>query len=173
MRRVCACQITEALKSNAGLEALDVGGNNIDAEGIAVLMAALRGNTVLKTLELGYNPIEEKGAEELSAAIKYDLPVRCGGSTLCARPIAPDEPISGSGVPAGDAECSLEYGAVHEVPASLPLDGTQRAPIIHHASDRQLSVIFAGWHLDAAASLEALMSNVLLTQSYGCFRWRR
>ena len=69
-------QITEALKSNARLEALDVGGNNIDAEGIAVLMAALRGNTVLKTLELGYNPIEEKGAEELSAAIKYDLPVR-------------------------------------------------------------------------------------------------
>ena len=53
-----------------------MGGNNIDADGIAVLMAALRGNTTLKTLELGYNPIEEKGAEELSAAIKYDLPVR-------------------------------------------------------------------------------------------------
>ena len=60
-----------------------MGGNNIDADGIAVLVAALRGNTTLKTLELGYNPIEEKGAEELSAAIKYDLPVR----NVSVRPI--------------------------------------------------------------------------------------
>ena len=65
-----------------------MGGNNIDAEGIAVLMAALRGNTKLKTLELGYNPIEEKGAEELSAAIKYDLPVSETHSRLIAQPVA-------------------------------------------------------------------------------------
>ena len=57
------------------LEALDVGGNNIDEAGIKVLMDALRGNTTLKTLELGYNPIGEKGAEELSNVLKYDLQV--------------------------------------------------------------------------------------------------
>ena len=68
-----------------------MGGNNIDADGIAVLVAALRGNTTLKTLELGYNPIEEKGAEELSAAIKYDLPVR--KHSEAGMPLRPAVPV--------------------------------------------------------------------------------
>ena len=103
-----------------------MGGNNIDAEGIAVLMAALRGNTVLKTLELGYNPIEEKGAEELSAAIKYDLPVRCGDSTLCARPVAPIEPMPGF---AHDAEPGSRRAHSRRLGLST-LRGTQHAPVL-------------------------------------------
>ena len=71
-------QISESLQGNAALEALDIGGNNIDENGIKALSEALRGNGTLKTLELGYNPIGEKGAAQLSSALKYDTQVGAG-----------------------------------------------------------------------------------------------
>lgn len=58
------------------LEALDIGGNNIDENGINALAEALTGNRTLKTLELGYNPIGEKGAAKLSTVLRFDTQVR-------------------------------------------------------------------------------------------------
>jgi Ran GTPase-activating protein (RanGAP) involved in mRNA processing and transport len=71
----CA-QIAKALEGDSSMVSLDVGGNNIGPDGIAVLAEALRGNETLRTLELGYNPIREKGAQALSDVVKYDLKVR-------------------------------------------------------------------------------------------------
>lgn len=60
---------------NDVMEALDIGGNNIDENGISALSEALKGNQTLRTLELGYNPIGEKGAAQLSNTLKYDVQV--------------------------------------------------------------------------------------------------
>lgn len=60
---------------NDVMEALDIGGNNIDENGINALSEALKGNKTLRTLELGYNPIGEKGAAQLSNTLKYDVQV--------------------------------------------------------------------------------------------------
>lgn len=70
-----AMQLAEALKGNATLKSLDIGGNNIGPEGIKVLLEALRGNNTLRSLELGYNPIGEEGAKHLADVVKYDLAV--------------------------------------------------------------------------------------------------
>lgn len=80
MRSVSAAsaQIAAALKGDASLQALDIGGNNIGPDGIAAVAEALRGNENLATLELGYNPIGAAGAKALAAVIKYDLKVRVG-----------------------------------------------------------------------------------------------
>jgi len=73
-------QIAAALKGDASLQALDIGGNNIGPETIGAVAEALRGNENLATLELGYNPIGEAGAKALAAVIKYDLRVRAAGA---------------------------------------------------------------------------------------------
>ena len=76
-------QIASALEGDATLVSLDVGCNNIAAQGITALAEALKGNENLKSLELGYNPIHEKGAQALADVVKYDLkvlPLMCHSS---------------------------------------------------------------------------------------------
>ena len=71
-------QIASALRGDTSLQSLDIGGNNIGAQGITAVAEALRGNENLATLELGYNPISEAGAKALASVIKYDLKVHSG-----------------------------------------------------------------------------------------------
>ena len=64
MNELCdlvAIDICKALKLNAGIEILDIGGNNILEKGAESLAEALMENKTLRTLELGYNPIGPKG----------------------------------------------------------------------------------------------------------------
>ena len=69
-------QLAEALKGNEHLRELDVGGNNIEADGVKALLNALRGSRTLQTLELSYNPFGVEGAKAVTDVLKYDLPVR-------------------------------------------------------------------------------------------------
>ena len=68
--------MAEALKGNQRLVSLEVNGNNIGPEGMAVLAASLKGNKTLRTLEVGYNPISDKGAQALVDVLKYDMQVQ-------------------------------------------------------------------------------------------------
>lgn len=69
-------QLAAPLKDATTLRVLDIGGNNIGPDGIAVLVQALKGHEALRSLELGYNPIGPEGVKSLVEVAKYDLQVR-------------------------------------------------------------------------------------------------
>ena len=71
----CTWQLGPALKTCAALTNLDLGGNNIGAEGIHLLLDNIKGNSALMTLELGYNPFGPEGAKYLTDALKFDLKI--------------------------------------------------------------------------------------------------
>lgn len=58
--------ISAALKKNhSALESLEMGGNNVAAAGVTLLMDALSGSTTLKKLDLGYAPTRAHSLPEL------------------------------------------------------------------------------------------------------------
>lgn len=69
-------QLAGPIKGATTLRVLDIGGNNIGPDGIAVLVHALKGHEALRSLELGYNPIGPEGVKSLVEVAKYDLQVR-------------------------------------------------------------------------------------------------
>ena len=58
------------------LRSLDLGGNDIKAEGITALMKAIEGHKQLRQLELGYNVVGAEGAQAVADALKYNTTVR-------------------------------------------------------------------------------------------------
>lgn len=75
--------MAEALGGISHLRSLDLGGNDIKAEGVAALMKAIENHKELRQLELGYNVIGAEGAEAVANALKYNTTVR---HILCPPP---------------------------------------------------------------------------------------
>jgi hypothetical protein len=64
--------VAEALRANAGLTSLDLGGNRIGNEGATSLFAALRGNRALTDLHLDFNGISDERSLR-DALCPYDV----------------------------------------------------------------------------------------------------
>ena len=73
-------QLADALSAVSHLRSLDLGGNDIKAEGISALMKAIEGHKELRQLELGYNVIGAEGAQAVADALKYNPTVRFAAS---------------------------------------------------------------------------------------------
>lgn len=80
LTQAAVLQLAEALGGVSHLRSLDLGGNDIKAEGIAALMKAIESHKELRQLELGYNVIGAEGAEAVANALKYNTTVR---ASLC------------------------------------------------------------------------------------------
>jgi hypothetical protein len=157
-------QIAAALKGDASLQSLDIGGNNIGPEGIAAVAEALRGNENLATLELGYNPIGEAGAKALAAVIKYDLKV--GQRALPPRPSAACLPCSGCILPHEEAVAGRESG--QGVTVLLCNAGPDHARVaLRRCAAQGLTTLKMGWcklgaDEGAKAVADLLMFNTTL-----------
>lgn len=68
-------QIAEAIKAAPKLTDLELGGNNLGADGASAIAAAIKGHKELKTLDLSSNAIGVGGARALADALKFDLAV--------------------------------------------------------------------------------------------------
>ncbi len=69
-------QLADALSKVSHLQSLDLGGNDIKAEGITALMKAIEAHKELRQLELGYNVIGAEGAQAVADALKYNPTVQ-------------------------------------------------------------------------------------------------
>ena len=107
-------QLADALTEVSHLRSLDLGGNDIKAEGITALMKAIEGHKELRQLELGYNVIGAEGAQAVADALKYNPTVRLAYcidydiKLLTSTPPPPPHPTFLTGKP-----CLLLSAAYH------------------------------------------------------------
>ncbi|EFH68963.1 hypothetical protein ARALYDRAFT_888610 [Arabidopsis lyrata subsp. lyrata] len=72
-------KIADALKQNRSIATIDLGGNNIHAEGVNAIAQALKDNAIITTfhgnvkmLKLGWCQIAAKGAEHIADMLRYN-----------------------------------------------------------------------------------------------------
>jgi Ran GTPase-activating protein (RanGAP) involved in mRNA processing and transport len=65
-------QLADALRGNTSLTAIDLGGNELGAQGVKYIADALRVNTSLTTVYLGGNEIGDQGAQYLADALRVN-----------------------------------------------------------------------------------------------------